>query len=103
MKFVIVFAAFCATVVLAAPLDNGVQIVRYDNDNIGVDGYNFAYETSDGVSREESAKLDKVGTDGESISVRGSVTWTAPDGVQYSLQYIADENGFQPQGAHLPK
>lgn len=37
MKFAIVFVALFA-VVLAAD----VEIVRYDNDNLGVDGYNFA-------------------------------------------------------------
>lgn len=43
MKFAIVFAALMA-VALAAPLDSSkdAQILRYESDNIGVDGYNFA-------------------------------------------------------------
>ena len=60
------------------------------------------YETSDGVSRSEQAELKNVGTDNEAISVRGTVTWVAADGQTYTLNYVADENGFQPQGSHLP-
>lgn len=63
----------------------------------------FSYETSDGVSRQEEAELKNVGTDEEAISVRGSISWVAPDGQTYTLNYVADENGFQPQGDHLPK
>jgi hypothetical protein len=43
MKFAIVFAAVFA-VAIAAPLDNSqdAQILKFENDNIGVDGYKFA-------------------------------------------------------------
>ena len=43
MKFAIVFAALFAAC-LAAPLDDSknAQILRYENDNIGIGGYNFA-------------------------------------------------------------
>lgn len=40
---IVVFVAVLA-VALAAPLDDSqnAQILKYENDNIGVDGYNFA-------------------------------------------------------------
>ncbi|XP_055373466.1 endocuticle structural protein SgAbd-6-like [Condylostylus longicornis] len=104
MKFAIVFAALLA-VTLAAPLDSPqeAQVLKSEFDNIGVDGYKFAFETSDGTSRQEQAELKNVGTEEEGISVRGSVSWVDADGQTYSLNYVADENGYQPQGDHLPK
>lgn len=104
MKFIVIFALAVA-VCVAAPLDDSAnaQILRYENENIGIDGYKFAYETSDGVSRQEEAELKNAGSENEAMSVRGSVTWTAPDGQVFTLNYIADENGYQATGDHLPK
>ncbi|XP_036337349.1 endocuticle structural protein SgAbd-6-like [Rhagoletis pomonella] len=82
----------------ATHADDEVQIVKYSNENVGANGYNFAFETSDGVSRKETATVKHAGA----ISVEGTVSWTGPDGVQYTLNYVADEHGFQPQGTHLP-
>ncbi|XP_063701189.1 endocuticle structural protein SgAbd-6-like [Culicoides brevitarsis] len=104
MKFAIVLVAVLA-VAIAKPVDDSKDavILKYENDNIGIDGYRFAYETSDGVSRSEEAQLKNVGTENEAMAVRGTVTWVAADGQTYTLNYIADENGFQPEGAHLPR
>lgn len=42
MKFALVFAAIFA-VALAAPADpKDATVLRYENDNIGVEGYKFA-------------------------------------------------------------
>lgn len=60
------------------------------------------YEQSDGVSRSEEAVLKNAGTEQEGIEVRGVITWTAPDGEIYTLNFVADENGYRPEGAHLP-
>lgn len=40
--------------------------------------------------------------DSEINSVQGYYSYPGLDGVQYMLTYTADENGFVPQGAHLP-
>lgn len=103
MKFIVVLALTFAAC-LAKPVDDSsnAQIIRYESDNIGIDGYNFAYETSDGTKHEEHAELKNAGSENEALSVSGSYSWTAPDGQVYTVTYIADENGFQPSGDHLP-
>ncbi|MEM8861560.1 MAG: chitin-binding domain-containing protein [Chloroflexota bacterium] len=37
------------------------------------------------------------------ISKYGYFQWIAPNGQSYSVSYLADEQGFVPQGAHLPE
>lgn len=62
----------------------------------------FSYETANGIAAEEQGQLKNAGTENEAIEVQGSVKWTDQDGNPIQLTYIADENGFQPQGSHLP-
>ncbi|XP_011212864.1 larval cuticle protein 65Ag1 [Bactrocera dorsalis] len=103
MKFVIVFVAVCIVSVMAAPApQQEVQVLRYDSD-VEPEGYKFLVETSDGKLHEEEGKLKDVGTDHEAIVVRGSFSYVGDDGQTYTVNYIADENGFQPEGAHLPR
>ena len=103
MKFIILLA-FAVAACLAVPLDDSknAQILKYDNDNIGLGSYKYDFETSDGIKTEEQGELKNAGSENEAISVRGSYSYTGPDGQVYTVTYIADENGFQPQGAHLP-
>lgn len=63
----------------------------------------FRLETSDGQKRQEHAELRHVGTDRQAIAVRGSYSYIGPDGKEYTINYVADEFGFQPEGEHLPK
>ncbi|XP_064542529.1 larval cuticle protein 65Ag1-like [Drosophila montana] len=99
MKFLIVFVALFA-LALAAPVDD-VKIVRLDSD-VQPDSYKYGLETSDGTQKDEQGQLKNIGTEQEAISVKGSFSFVADDGQTYVVNYIADENGFQPQGAHLP-
>ncbi|XP_026738105.1 flexible cuticle protein 12-like [Trichoplusia ni] len=101
MKSFIVFALFVA-VAVAAPADKDATIVRYENDNIGVDGFNYYSETSNGIRQQEQGQLKNVGTENEALEIRGQFAYTGPDGVLYTVTYIANENGFQPEAAHLP-
>nr|XP_027239230.1 cuticle protein AMP1A-like [Penaeus vannamei] len=60
--------------------------------------YNFDAETANGIVVSEHGTPGLEGA----INSAGSFSYTAPDGTDVHLQYVADENGFQPQGAHLP-
>ncbi|CAK1598379.1 unnamed protein product [Parnassius mnemosyne] len=104
MKLFIVAALFVAAA-LAAPAnpDADAQILRYDNDNIGVGPFGYAFETSNGISQSEQGDLKNVGTDDEGIEVRGQYSYVGDDGVTYTVTYIANEKGFQPEGAHIAK
>ena len=101
MKFLIVFAALFA-LALAAPLQpNDVQILHADSE-VGPESFKFGFETSDGTSHSQEGQLKNIGTEQEAIVVHGSYSFVGDDGVTYSVRYVADENGFQPEGAHLP-
>ncbi|XP_020808979.1 larval cuticle protein 8-like [Drosophila serrata] len=102
MKFLIVFVALFALAVAApAAPQSEAQILRSDSD-VGPESFKYDWETSDGSSAQAQGQLKNIGSENEAISVQGSYRFIGDDGVTYEVTYIADENGFQPQGAHLP-
>lgn len=104
MKFAIVCLALTViSCVLAAPPQSSqdAQVVRFDSD-VQPEGYKFVVETSDGKLHQEEGQLKDVGTDHEAMVVRGTFSYVGDDGQTYTVNYVADENGFQPEGAHLP-
>lgn len=46
--------------------------------------------------------MKPLSPEGEAESVQGAYSYTAPDGVLYTITYTADENGFVARGDHLP-
>ncbi|XP_050302100.1 cuticle protein CP14.6-like [Anthonomus grandis grandis] len=107
MKIIILGVLALATVAVAAPpsgADASATIVRLESDNIGVDGFRYSYETSNGIAADEQGTLIAgTGKDDQGgIATKGSFKYVGPDGVTYTITFIADANGFQPQGAHLP-
>lgn len=63
----------------------------------------FRYETSDGQYREETAHVLHRKDKDPILVVTGSYSYVGPDGQTYKVQYVADDNGFRPQGDHIPK
>ncbi|XP_032510813.2 endocuticle structural glycoprotein SgAbd-5-like [Danaus plexippus] len=104
MKLFLVLA--CVALATAAPKHQlvrrsepdgkNVEILRYDNENDGLGSYKFGFELSDQTKREEQGELKNAGSENEFIAVKGSYSWVDQDGQLYTVNYVADENGFQP-------
>ncbi|XP_060831771.1 flexible cuticle protein 12-like [Bombus pascuorum] len=105
MKTIIAFAAFVA-IAVAVPLSKyqeAVVVKETPSDNIGLGGYNYGYQLSDGQAKQESAESVVGGSDGQFLRAQGSFSFVDPKtNVAYTVNYVADENGFHPQGEHLP-
>ncbi|XP_050078400.1 endocuticle structural glycoprotein SgAbd-1-like [Anopheles maculipalpis] len=92
---------------LQQPFPNAIRpfvpITSYSND-VSYDGsYSYAYTTGDGQQQQAQGYLKNAGRkDLEAQSVQGSYSYTSPEGQLITVTYIADENGFRAEGAHLP-
>ncbi|KAG6440634.1 hypothetical protein O3G_MSEX001399 [Manduca sexta] len=97
MKYFIVLALVAAAAAdvshIVRHADADAQIVKQDSD-VFPDQYQYSYESSNGIAGQESGVLKNVG--------RGSNSYISPEGEHIQLSYVADENGYQPQGSHLP-
>ncbi|KAH8314665.1 hypothetical protein KR074_007831, partial [Drosophila pseudoananassae] len=89
----LIISLFLVAVVRSAD-ESQAEITKYRSEVKPDGSYSWEYGTSNGIDAQESG----VG----SAYAAGSVQYTAPDGTPIQLEYTADENGFQPRGAHLP-
>lgn len=101
MKVAVVFAALLVSAVAGFTDSKTAEILRSDSD-IGPEYHRYGLETTDGIKIESQGVLVNAGTDHEFYKHQGSYSFIADDGIAYTVTYIADENGFRPQGAHLP-
>ncbi|KXJ76282.1 hypothetical protein RP20_CCG009968 [Aedes albopictus] len=70
-------------------------VILSQDQNLEPNGaYSYRYETSNGISAQQTSYDGANGA--------GEYSYTGPDGVKYRVAYTADTYGFQPQGAHLP-
>uniref|UniRef100_A0A1A9W4X2 Larval cuticle protein 8 n=1 Tax=Glossina brevipalpis TaxID=37001 RepID=A0A1A9W4X2_9MUSC len=97
MKFVIVLVTLFA-IGLARP---DVQTVRNDAEVLP-ESFHFGVETNDGTRHDAEGHLKVVDKENAALVVKGSYQFVAKDGLTYTVEYTADENGYQAQGAHLP-
>ncbi|ENN76007.1 cuticle protein 3 isoform X2 [Dendroctonus ponderosae] len=84
----------------AGPSSSGakqIPILKFAAENEGEGTYRYNYETGNSITAEEQGEARGDGT-----RAHGSYSYTAPDGQHISVTYTADENGFVPQGSHIP-
>ena len=106
MKVILILGA--VALAYAAPQNPGekvVAIISQDFDQQPDGSYRYSFEADNGIKAEETGTLKKAsGPDASDVIIaQGAYSYTAPDGTVINLNYIADdENGFKPEGAHLP-
>uniref|UniRef100_A0A182F695 Uncharacterized protein n=1 Tax=Anopheles albimanus TaxID=7167 RepID=A0A182F695_ANOAL len=66
------------------------------------DGYYYKYANENNIEAAESGRIDNRNTDDETLRAKGYYEYVGDDGQKYRVDYVADENGFQPVGDHLP-
>ncbi|KMR04588.1 larval cuticle protein lcp-17-like protein [Lasius niger] len=100
---------FCVSAVFALPVLKPHQDTQIPNLALHIYGpskdgsYSYNYETGNGIQAGEEGKLVKIENGKEdSLHVEGFFSYPDADGKPIALSYVADENGFQPQGEHLP-
>lgn len=68
-------------------------------------------ELSDGTYKDETGKIENLGTDKQILKVDGIYTFIDRSGISYTVIYTADEKGYHPRlmdsrnpaiPAHLP-
>merc|ERR1711928_157683 len=92
MKSMILIAVFLA-VAAAAPLEESAPIIliksQTQNHDTEKQEYSFSYESENGIIVSESGVQKQIGDKPEEAGT-------------YTITWVADENGFQATGDHLP-
>ena len=102
MNIFFLFLKVCCVVLLVSTVSAGLvyppeseaNVLRSTAEIYPDGAYEYGYETSNGISASEQGIAGKA--------VQGQAKWTSPEGEAVELTYVADENGYQPQGSHLP-
>lgn len=73
--------------------DAHAEVVAAQSD-VRPDGFNYQLETTNSIRAQ--ANGDAYG------NVQGNFEWVSPEGEHIAVNYVADENGYQPDSSILP-
>ncbi|XP_011293683.1 larval cuticle protein 4 [Musca domestica] len=73
--------------------DANAEVTRFTAD-VHEHGFQYAFDTTNAIHAAATG-----GADGDH---QGDFAWISPEGEHVAVQYVADENGYQPDSALLP-
>merc|ERR1712083_283362 len=108
MKSMLLVALFVAVAAaypqeLTVEYKEPIAITKYGSVSDETGKYSYNFEGANGIKMSEEGEQKRIGNEPEEIGTvsRGSYSYEM-DGVTYTVNWVADKNGFQPTGAHLP-
>merc|ERR1712137_452886 len=108
MKSMLLVALFVAVAAaypqeLTVEYKEPIAITKYGSVSDETGKYSYNFEGANGIKLSEEGEQKRFGNEPEEVGsiARGSYSYEL-EGVTYTVNWVADENGFQPTGAHLP-
>ncbi|CAG9560437.1 unnamed protein product [Danaus chrysippus] len=100
----IIIALSLLAVAFAAPQapSEPIPILRQNSESNPDGSFQYSFETGNGIAAEASGGLKDVGAEEPALQIQGQFQYPSEDGSSIQLSYIANENGYQPQGSILP-
>ncbi|EFA03216.1 endocuticle structural glycoprotein ABD-4 [Tribolium castaneum] len=102
IKLVLV-VCFAAAALAAAIEKEVIPIVSQESEVDYSGKFHYSYESGDGTKAQEIGELKSFDKDNAGEVVSGDFQYTGDDGKTYKVAYTADENGYHPQGEHIPQ
>merc|ERR1712137_298981 len=108
MKSMLLVALFVAVAAaypqeLTVEYKEPIAITKYGSVSDETGKYSYNFEAANGIKLNEEGEQKRFGNEPEEVGsiARGSYSYEL-EGVTYTVNWVADEDGFQPTGAHLP-
>ncbi|XP_073811736.1 endocuticle structural protein SgAbd-6-like [Musca autumnalis] len=102
--FVTLLAIASAAILRVNTLEKEIVPILRQGEEKNSDGsFTYYYEGGDGGKRQEVGFFKNQGTEDEALVIKGSYRYIDANGQEVLVEYIADENGFRPQGSNIRK
>ena len=77
-------------------------ILRMDMSQDEDGSFQYGFETTDPITVEAAGQPKQIGEE-VGVVMQGSYSFQTPEGQTVTINWVADENGFQPQGDAIPQ
>uniref|UniRef100_A0A1I8NV34 Uncharacterized protein n=1 Tax=Stomoxys calcitrans TaxID=35570 RepID=A0A1I8NV34_STOCA len=78
----------------SASTDDAHAEVTHFSSDVRADGFDYTFDTTNAIHAAASGNANG--------DIQGDFSWISPEGENVAVQYVADENGYQPSSDVLP-